>query len=158
MNPLMKSKLNSHLARVIWGCSLLLIASVAHAQEVSGTSGQDLGDVGALVGVTWANHDAGSHVTWGGTAHWLLMPNLNVGLYYQRFTNNTINLPSGGLSYTTSYNFLAAEANYLFDFLPGPYGGGKLGWAITSVNIPNINDKNNVVFGPAVGYGCSLRQ
>src|SRR5262245_39266148 len=137
MNPSKTSKLNSHRARVIWGCSLLLIASLSQAQEMGGTTGQDFGDVGPLVGVTWANHDAGSHVTWGATAHWFVMPNLNVGLYYQRFTNNTINLAAGGLQFTTSYNFLAAEANYFFnDILPGLYAGGKFGWAITSVNLP----------------------
>lgn len=141
---------------LLLGCSFAFLAvqPFVHAADIPGG---ETGDVGGLLGVTWANHDAGSHITWGLTTHYKILPQVNVGLYYQRFTNDTTILSAGGAQYTTSYNFIAAEANYLFDgTFQGAYLGGKLGWAITSVNLPNVNDKNNLVFGPAAGYDYML--
>jgi len=137
-------------------CCLLAVSALPISSTYAATS-QGTGDIGGLVGVAFANHDIGSHVTWGLTTHYNLLPQLNIGLYYNRYSNDTTVLGLGGTKFTTSYNNIAAEANYLFtDNLEGLYAGGKVGLAITSVDLPNASDRYNVVLGPAIGYDYML--
>lgn len=131
---------------------LALPLSSAYAVTSQGSS-----DVGVLIGPAFANHDIGTNITWGLTAHYTLMPQLNIGLYYNRYTHDTTVLSAGGTKFTTSYNNIAAEANYLLtDMLEGAYVGAKLGIAITAKDVANVTDKYNVVFGPAIGYDYML--
>jgi hypothetical protein len=138
-----------------FGCLLAVVAiPLSSAQAVTSQGG---GDVGGLVGVAFADHDFGTNVTWGLTAHYNLLPELNVGLYYNRYTHDTTVLEAGGTKYTTSFNNIALEANYMASgILEGAYAGAKLGLAITSKDLANATDKYNVVFGPAVGYDYML--
>jgi hypothetical protein len=133
------------------GYCLLALSALPFSNAQAAVSSQGAGDAGILVGAAFANHDIGTHVTWGLTTHYNLLPEINVGLYYNRYSNDTT-VP-GGTKFTTSYNNIAAEANYLFkDMLEGAYAGAKFGLAITSVDLPNASDRYNVVFGPAIGY------
>jgi hypothetical protein len=143
--------------RTLRAFSCLLAVLALPLSSAYAVTSQGSGDVGALVGAAFANHNIGTNVTWGLTAHYNLLPQINVGLYYNRYTHDTTVLEAGGTKFTTSYNNIAAEANYLFtDMLEGAYAGAKLGLAITSQDRPNVTDKYNVVFGPAVGYDYML--
>jgi hypothetical protein len=147
----------SWMSGVLGGSLAAFALSLTPAHAATASSAQGMGDVGGMVGVAFANHDIGTNVTWGLTAHYNLLPQINVGLYYNRYTHDTTVLAAGGAKYTTSYNNIAAEANYLFsDELQGLYAGGKLGLAITSKDLANVTDKYNVVFGPAAGYDYML--
>lgn len=135
-------------------CCLLAVLALPLSTAYAVTS-QGTGDVGFLVGPAFANHDIGTNITWGLTAHYNLLPQINVGLYYNRYTHDTT-VP-GGTKFTTSLNNIAAEANYLFtDTLEGAYAGAKLGLGITSRDLDNATDEYHVVFGPAIGYDYML--
>jgi hypothetical protein len=125
--------------------------------NVFATTSQGAYDIGGMIGPAFANHDIGTQITWGLTGHYNVLPQINAGFYFNRYTSDTTVLSAGGTKYTTSYNNIAAEANYLFsDAWEGAYAGAKLGIAITSKDLANVSDKLNVIFGPAIGYDYML--
>lgn len=135
---------------VLWtaiGLFSLLLTSQAHAGQPTGT------DLGVLGGLAIANQNefSGTHLDLGATGHALLVPQVNVGFYYQYYWNN---YSQNG---TTHNHTIAGELNYLFPgTFEGVYAGGKVGLQLVGNSAPNTQSSTDLVFGPALGYDYPL--
>lgn len=143
------------------GCSILALgySLIAPTAALADTGPSESGaDVGVLAGVAFANQDIGGHFTWGATAHYKIMPNVNIGAFFSYYSNS-VTLTNGALSgssYDQHYTQLAAEANYLFDMLPGAYLGLKMGIGLQSTSLTDSTTSTHYLIGPDIGYDVPI--
>jgi hypothetical protein len=134
------------LSAAMVALSLMTFHSNAHADAHPMGS-----DIGVLGGLAVADQSIGTHLDMGVTGHVQLLPEMNVGFYYQYYWNNYSNVG------TTHNHTIAGEMNYLFSGpFDGVYAGGKAGLQLTGNSAPMTQSGTDFVFGPTVGYDYPL--